>query len=143
MPSASPTEQPRWLDAPVIPESVLVNIGDAFDFWTGGRFPSTQHRVSAPRSADESVARFSIAYFLLGNSFLFSFPSFRLTTIMITLSHASDDELLQRIPQSIDSKEDDRSVIRRFGIDPSSKLTAKEWLLRRLNPTYTGRKEVA
>lgn len=64
MPSASPTEKPRWIDAPVIPDSVLVNIGDAFDFWTGGRFPSTQHRVSAPRNADESAARFSIVYFL-------------------------------------------------------------------------------
>ncbi|KAF8309572.1 P-loop containing nucleoside triphosphate hydrolase protein [Clavulina sp. PMI_390] len=64
MPGASPDEQPRWLDAPVIPESVLVNIGDSFDFWTGGRFPSTQHRVVSPRNADEAVARFSIAFFL-------------------------------------------------------------------------------
>jgi isopenicillin N synthase-like dioxygenase len=62
--SGSPDAEPQWLDAPVIPESVLVNIGDAFDFWTGGRFPSTQHRVSAPRNSAESVARFSIAYFL-------------------------------------------------------------------------------
>lgn len=57
--------------------------------------------------------------------------------------HPSDNELLERIPQSIDTREDDSSVIKRFGIDPSTKLTAKEWLLQRLNPTYTGRKSAA
>jgi len=53
-----------WLDAPVVDDTVLVNIGDAFDFWTGGKFKSTQHRVSLPRNAVEAGPRYSIAYFL-------------------------------------------------------------------------------
>jgi len=119
VPSGVPGAEPQWLDVPVIPESVLVNIGDAFDFWTGGRFPSTQHRVSAPRNSAESVARFSIAYFL----------------------QPSDDEVLERIPQSVNDQEDALSVIRRFGVDPSSRITSKEWLVQRLNSSYSPRKK--
>lgn len=34
-----------WIEAPPIPGTFIVNIGDIFETWSGGRFKSTQHRV--------------------------------------------------------------------------------------------------
>ncbi|MEM7523840.1 MAG: 2-oxoglutarate and iron-dependent oxygenase domain-containing protein [Pseudomonadota bacterium] len=34
-----------WIEAPPLPGCFIVNIGDIFETWTGGRFKSTQHRV--------------------------------------------------------------------------------------------------
>jgi isopenicillin N synthase-like dioxygenase len=34
-----------WVEAPPIPGCFIVNIGDIFEAWSGGRFRSTQHRV--------------------------------------------------------------------------------------------------
>lgn len=34
-----------WIEAPPIPGTFIVNIGDIFEAWSGGRFRSTQHRV--------------------------------------------------------------------------------------------------
>lgn len=34
-----------WMEAPPLPGCFIVNIGDIFEAWSGGRFRSTQHRV--------------------------------------------------------------------------------------------------
>ncbi|MEM7527127.1 MAG: 2-oxoglutarate and iron-dependent oxygenase domain-containing protein [Pseudomonadota bacterium] len=34
-----------WIEAPPIPGTFIVNIGDIFEAWSGGQFKSTQHRV--------------------------------------------------------------------------------------------------
>lgn len=34
-----------WVEAPPIPGTFIVNIGDIFETWSGGMFKSTQHRV--------------------------------------------------------------------------------------------------
>jgi len=34
-----------WIEAPPIPGTFVVNIGDIFETWSGGQFKSTQHRV--------------------------------------------------------------------------------------------------
>ncbi|KDQ08228.1 hypothetical protein BOTBODRAFT_38059 [Botryobasidium botryosum FD-172 SS1] len=121
----------EWLDAPAENDAILVNVGDSFDFWTGGLFKSTQHRVALPRTAAEKAqARYSIVYFL----------------------HAADDVPLSRIPRKglkgsetseiTTQAADNQSVRARFGIDPDEVLTSKEWLERRLAATYTkGRKD--
>jgi len=107
-------------------DAVLVNVGDAFDFWTGGLFKSTQHRVALPRTAAEkSQARYSIVYFL----------------------HPADDVPLSRITRkdhdsAPPAASDDQSVRARFGIGPNEVLSSEEWLERRLTATYTGRKDV-
>ncbi|KAF9509497.1 hypothetical protein BS47DRAFT_149604 [Hydnum rufescens UP504] len=121
LPSTLSDPGPTWLDVPVIEDGILVNVGDLFDFWTGGKFKSTQHRVVAPRTAAEAQGRFSIAYFL----------------------HPADSERLVQIPLESDTgldAKDERSALRRFGIPADAELTAKEWLLRRLGPTYSERK---
>lgn len=143
LPSTFSGPGPTWLDAPVIEDSILVNIGDLFDFWTGGKFKSTQHRVVAPRTAAEAQGRFSIAYFLwvLGGATIPVYLYF--SVFSRTLSHPADSERLVRIPLKDDMEhaaEDERSVMRRFGIPADAELTAKEWLLRRLGATYSERK---
>ncbi|MEQ8923390.1 MAG: 2-oxoglutarate and iron-dependent oxygenase domain-containing protein [Marinovum algicola] len=50
-----------WHPAPVIPDSFVINIGDALSRWTNGRFASTPHRVinRAPHRS-----RYSVPFFL-------------------------------------------------------------------------------
>ncbi|KAG8980140.1 hypothetical protein FRB93_009636 [Tulasnella sp. JGI-2019a] len=117
--------KPTWLDAPVVKDAILVNIGDLLDFWTGGKFKSTVHRVVLPRSEIEAGPRFSIAYFL----------------------HPDDDVLISRLITSTSEDEtttesDKRSIMNRFGVDPNAEpLTSKEWLAKRLEVTYRFKNE--
>ncbi|KAF6824128.1 2og-fe oxygenase family protein [Colletotrichum musicola] len=53
-----------WADVPCVKDAVVVNIGDALEFWTAGRLRSTVHRVAFPRSASENVGRLSIPVFV-------------------------------------------------------------------------------
>jgi isopenicillin N synthase-like dioxygenase len=39
------TQSGEWIDAPPVPGALIVNIGDMFEFWSGGRFVATSHRV--------------------------------------------------------------------------------------------------
>lgn len=54
--------QGDWMPAPVIPDTILVNIGDALQRWTNDRFRSTPHRVVLP-DANSSRSRYSMALF--------------------------------------------------------------------------------
>lgn len=54
--------QGAWIPAPVIPNTILVNIGDALQRWTNDRFRSTPHRVVLP-DANPSRSRYSMALF--------------------------------------------------------------------------------
>lgn len=54
----------KWLDAPIIPGAVLINIGETMTFFSGGLMKSTLHRVAkSPRREDQGKDRFSMAYF--------------------------------------------------------------------------------
>ncbi|KAJ9475670.1 Oxidoreductase [Pseudozyma hubeiensis] len=53
----------KWVDIPPQKGCIVVNVGDAMEFWSAGLFRSTQHRVVLPRSVSESGSRFSVAYF--------------------------------------------------------------------------------
>ncbi|KAG8904758.1 hypothetical protein FRB99_001235 [Tulasnella sp. 403] len=128
LPSSPDSPIPRWLNAPVLNDSVLVNIGDLMEFWTGGQFKSTMHRVALPRTREEAGPRFSIAFFL----------------------HPDDDVLISRLtPTTLSNSNGAQEANRRiklhaarFGVNPDdAPVTAKEWLLRRLSATYTGRRE--
>jgi isopenicillin N synthase-like dioxygenase len=50
----------RWLDAPVIPNAFVCNIGDCLMRWTNDIYVSTPHKVVSPRNTD----RYSVAFFL-------------------------------------------------------------------------------
>ncbi len=58
----------RWLDAPAIPNTFVVNIGDLMMRWTNDRWTSTPHRVGIPPAELSSRSRrLSIAYFVRPN----------------------------------------------------------------------------
>ena len=50
----------EWLQAEVIPDTFVVNLGDCAMRWTNGRYRSTKHRV---KNAAPDRYRFSMAYF--------------------------------------------------------------------------------
>ena len=54
------TRDGRWIDAPPIPGTFVINIGDMLAFWTAGRLRSTPHRVTRPARQ----SRYSVAAFL-------------------------------------------------------------------------------
>lgn len=48
-----------WLDVAPQQGCLVINIGDALEFWSGGRFKSTLHRVVMPRNQSETASRYS------------------------------------------------------------------------------------
>jgi isopenicillin N synthase-like dioxygenase len=50
----------RWLDAPVVPNTFVCNIGDCLMRWSNDVYVSTPHKVVSPPGAD----RYSVAFFL-------------------------------------------------------------------------------
>merc|ERR1712106_1285171 len=55
----------QWISAKPIPGTILVNIGDLLEMWTGGLFPATRHRVIIPEEEVlKSVPRQSIVFFV-------------------------------------------------------------------------------
>ena len=53
----------EWIEAPFIPETVIVNTGDLMQRWTNHVFCSTKHRVRIPQDQRAKQSRYSIAFF--------------------------------------------------------------------------------
>ena len=56
------TQDDNWIDVPVDPDVLIVNIGDMMEAWTNGIFRSTPHRV-----LNLKPERFSLPYFVATN----------------------------------------------------------------------------
>jgi isopenicillin N synthase-like dioxygenase len=56
----SPTGE--WVAAPSIPGHILVNLGDALSFWSGGSLKATKHRVTFA-GVPHDQERLTMAYF--------------------------------------------------------------------------------
>ncbi|KAK4544416.1 hypothetical protein LTR36_004307 [Oleoguttula mirabilis] len=52
----------EWMPAPHLDDHILVNLGDALAFWSGGRLRATKHRVTFG-TVPHDVERISMAYF--------------------------------------------------------------------------------
>ncbi|KAH9814938.1 hypothetical protein DFH28DRAFT_969854 [Melampsora americana] len=107
-------QPPSWKDVAVQPGAILVNIGDALEFWTGGKLKSTVHRVIQPtHPSQHHPTRFSIAYFCQPD------PDAVLKNV---LGNSPDLLTISRL----ESK----------GISISETLTSREHLARRFKATY-------
>jgi isopenicillin N synthase-like dioxygenase len=57
----------KWVAAPYVPNSLVVNMGDLMAKVSGGRFTATMHRVRAPspnlHASGDAFGRFSIPFF--------------------------------------------------------------------------------
>ncbi|XWK91483.1 MAG: 2OG-Fe(II) oxygenase family protein [Phormidium sp.] len=53
----------KWISAPAIPDTILVNTGDLMQRWTNHVFCSTKHPVMIPEDGKKAVSRYSIAFF--------------------------------------------------------------------------------
>ncbi|ODV89658.1 hypothetical protein CANCADRAFT_148588 [Tortispora caseinolytica NRRL Y-17796] len=104
-----------WIDVPAIPGAVVVNIGDALEFWTAGQLSSTLHRVAFPRNETESGSRFSIPYFVQPND------DFVLSPLL-----KDDEESQKRFDE----------VVRTKGYTSKDKITSGEHLRQRIQSTY-------
>ena len=62
------TRQGEWIAAPPLPETVVVNVGDAMQRWTNDQLCSTPHRVKVPTGEDATRSRYSVALFFDPNS---------------------------------------------------------------------------
>lgn len=56
------TQEDTWIDVPVDPDALVVNIGDMMEAWTNGIFRSTPHRV-----LNLKPERYSLPYFVATN----------------------------------------------------------------------------
>ncbi|KIW32429.1 uncharacterized protein PV07_03978 [Cladophialophora immunda] len=59
--------QDRWFHVPVVPEGIVVNIGDALSLWTGRTLKSTLHRITWENLPPDQD-RYSMAYFSQPNN---------------------------------------------------------------------------
>jgi isopenicillin N synthase-like dioxygenase len=57
----------RWVDVPIVPGSLIINLGMLMERWTGRRWVAALHRVAAPPPRDRHSDRISIAYFCQPN----------------------------------------------------------------------------
>jgi isopenicillin N synthase-like dioxygenase len=52
-----------WVDAPWVPDALVVNGGDLLEAWSGGRWRSASHRVLPPPAAQPDESLVSLIYF--------------------------------------------------------------------------------
>ncbi|KAK1957252.1 2OG-Fe(II) oxygenase superfamily protein [Colletotrichum sublineola] len=109
-----------WIDVPCLPDAIVVNIGDALEFWTAGRLRSTMHRVAFPRTARENVGRLSIPVFIQPDRHVILAPI------------ESRDEPL-KTGQGLSAEFKD--VLRRKGYENAKPVTSSEHLNRRIRAT--------
>lgn len=114
----------KWVDIPPQKGCIVVNVGDAMEFWSAGLFRSTQHRVVLPRSESESGSRFSVAYFCQPDE------DARLVPLRIP----------DTVRQACEGKVMDRDEFKRRcaakGVADVSELTGGQHLRARLGATY-------
>jgi isopenicillin N synthase-like dioxygenase len=57
----------EWLDAPYLPGSLTINVGDLVARWSGGRWRSNLHRILAPTADDPADELLSLVLFMEPN----------------------------------------------------------------------------
>lgn len=53
----------EWVDAPHVPDALVINLGDLFRHWTNDRWMSNVHRVLPPPASDPAEELISLVFF--------------------------------------------------------------------------------
>ncbi|KAK4704461.1 hypothetical protein P7C70_g1749, partial [Phenoliferia sp. Uapishka_3] len=116
LPSSEPLDSDNWQDVGVVEGALLVNIGDALEFWSGAVFKSTLHRVRLPTPIPEAgiPERFSIAWF----------------------NQPSPEAVFRCVVKTSDISENDLERMKRKGATPGVEITSDDHLQARLKATY-------
>jgi len=104
-----------WTPVDIPHQGVLVNVADVMEFWTGGRFRSTLHRVEKPQDGGE---RWSIAFF----------------------DQPDDEAVVEKCVEG-EMEPDYVAHLERKGVKIGEKITSGDYLQRRLKATYGGTRE--
>ena len=75
------TESGDWVDAPHEPGSLIINVGDLLEMWSGGRWRSSRHRVLPPTGEAPEESLMSLVYFCEPNA-----------EVLISPMHGADGE---------------------------------------------------
>ena len=57
----------EWVPATPIPGTIVINIGDLLQYWSGNRYRATPHRVRCSTEEAGRISRFSVAVFVHPN----------------------------------------------------------------------------
>jgi isopenicillin N synthase-like dioxygenase len=57
------TPNDEWIDAPWVAGSLVINVGDLLEMWSGGRWRSARHRVAPPAADAPHESLMSLVYF--------------------------------------------------------------------------------
>ncbi|KAK1993408.1 2OG-Fe(II) oxygenase superfamily protein [Colletotrichum falcatum] len=110
-----------WVDVACLPDAIVVNIGDALEFWSAGRLRSTVHRVAFPRTARENVGRLSIPVFIQPDRHVILAP---------IMGPGETPEAGHELSAEF------MEVLRRKGYGNTKPVTSSEHLNRRIRATY-------
>ncbi|KLO80591.1 oxidoreductase [Fusarium fujikuroi] len=113
-----------WKDVPCFDDTIVVNIGDALEFWTAGRLRSTVHRVAFPRTDSENVARLSIPVFIQPDR-----------EVLLSPLRTSSSDALSGIVND-DIQRGFNEVLARKGYQSSEPVKSWEHLQSRIRATY-------
>ncbi|MEM9514870.1 MAG: 2-oxoglutarate and iron-dependent oxygenase domain-containing protein [Actinomycetota bacterium] len=56
-------EDQTWIDAPIVDDALIINLGDMFSRWTNDRWRSNEHRVLAPPAHEPNEELISLIFF--------------------------------------------------------------------------------
>ncbi|WP_199197203.1 isopenicillin N synthase family oxygenase [Chroococcidiopsis sp. CCALA 051] len=93
------TKNGKWIAAPAIPDTIIVNTGDLMQRWTNHVFCSTKHRVAIPTDEKMKRSRYSIAFFCHPNddTEVACLPSCCTDRVAIYPSISAKDYLISRL----------------------------------------------
>ncbi|KAM0753434.1 Clavaminate synthase-like protein [Meredithblackwellia eburnea MCA 4105] len=116
LPSTESLESGNWKDVGAVEGALLVNVGDALEFWSGAHLKSTLHRVWLPQPIPpEGVPeRFSMAWF----------------------NQPSPDAVFKCVVPTSDISQNDLERMKKKGATPGVEITSQEHLMARLAATY-------